>query len=205
MATAGREASKERTLVVIKPDGVQRGLIGEVIRRYERIGFKLAGIKMVVPTAEMIEKHYLVNPDWKVNVGTKNLKAYKEKGIAPPTDDPLAQGEMVLGKLKSYFTSGPVIAMVWQGMHVVEVVRKLTGGTEPLTSDVGTIRGDFSIDSYQVSDIDNRAVRNIVHASGNINEAEKEIALWFSNAEVINYRLVAEEILYDVNLDGILE
>ena len=95
--------------------------------------------------------------------------------------------------------------MVWQGAHAVELVRKVTGGTEPLTSDVGTIRGDFVLDSYQISDTDGRAVRNLIHASGSVEEAKKEIKHWFSDDELIDYRLVQEKILYDVDLDGILE
>ncbi len=92
-----------------------------------------------------------------------------------------------------------------QGMNAVSVVRKITGGTEPLTADIGTIRGDFTIDSYQISDIDGRAARNLVHTSGSAKEAKMEINLWFKDKEIFNYRLVNEEILYDVNLDGILE
>jgi nucleoside-diphosphate kinase len=98
-----------------------------------------------------------------------------------------------------------VIAMVWQGAHVVEVVRKITGGTEPRSSDVGTIRGDFVIDSYQMADTDDRAIRNLIHASGSVEEANNEIDLWFKPEEITKYRLVQEEILYDVNIDGILE
>jgi len=196
---------KERTLVIIKPDGVQRGLIGEVIRRYERSGLKLVAVKMLVPTSELIEKHYLIDPGWKVKVGEKAIESYRKKGKTPPTEDPLKIAEVVLGNLKRYMTSGPVIAMVWQGIHAVGVVRKITGATEPLTSDVGTIRGDLTIDSYEVSDLDGRAVRNLIHASGSPDEAEKEIALWFKPEELVKYRLVQEAILYDVNLDGILE
>jgi nucleoside-diphosphate kinase len=95
--------------------------------------------------------------------------------------------------------------MVWQGMNAVKIVRKITGGTEPLTSDVGTIRGDLTIDSYEVADLDNRAVRNLIHSSGSVEEAQREISLWFKPEELINYRLINESILYDVNLDGILE
>jgi len=95
--------------------------------------------------------------------------------------------------------------MVWEGAHAVEIIRKLTGGTEPLTSDVGTIRGDFVLDSYQISDTDKRAIRNLLHASGSVEEADKEIKHWFKDEELIDYRLVQESILYDVNLDGILE
>ena len=95
--------------------------------------------------------------------------------------------------------------MVWQGAHAVAIVRKLTGGTEPLTSDVGTIRGDFVLDSYEMSDQDKRAVRNLIHASGSPEEAEKEIAHWFKPEELLAYKVLQEKILYDVNLDGILE
>ncbi|MEW5805142.1 MAG: nucleoside-diphosphate kinase [Patescibacteria group bacterium] len=196
---------QERTLAVIKPDGVQRGLIGEVIKRYERSGLKLISLKLIVPTEELIEKHYLVDPDWKKKVGEKSIQAYKDKGLEPAETEPGKAGEKVLNSLKKYLSSGPVVAMAWQGMNAVKIIRKITGGTEPLTSDVGTIRGDLTIDSYQVADIDGRAVRNLIHASGSVEEAEKEIGLWFGQKELVNYRLVGESILYDVNLDGILE
>jgi nucleoside-diphosphate kinase len=95
--------------------------------------------------------------------------------------------------------------MVWEGNQAVAVVKKLTGGTEPSTSDVGTIRGDFALDSYAISTIDDRAVRNLIHCSDAVDEAKREIALWFTESELLDYRLVQEAILYDVNLDGILE
>lgn len=196
---------KEKTLVIIKPDGVQRGLIGEIIHRYERSGLKLIGLKFLVPTEDLIEKHYLVDPQWKIKSGQKSIDAYLAKGLTPPTTNPEEMGDLTLKKLKKYFASGPVVAMVWQGMNAVSIVRKITGGTEPLTSDVGTIRGDFTIDSYQAADLDGRATRNLVHASGNLDDAEKEINLWFKPEELVNYRLIGEAILYDVNLDGILE
>jgi nucleoside-diphosphate kinase len=196
---------KERTLVLIKPDGVQRSLIGEIIKRFERSGLKLAGMKMAVATAERIEKHYTVDPEWRRVTGEKTIKSYKDKGLTSPSEDPLAITAIILENLKKYMASGPVVAMIWQGVHAVKIVRKITGGTEPLTSDVGTIRGDFVLDSYQLSDADGRAVRNLIHASGSVEEAEKEISLWFRPEEIINYRLVQEQILYDVNLDGILE
>jgi nucleoside-diphosphate kinase len=101
--------------------------------------------------------------------------------------------------------SGPIVAMVWQGVGAVAVVRKITGSTEPLTSSPGTIRGDYTIDSYDLANMDDRSVRNVVHASGSVDEAIKEIPIWFTKEEVLNYRLVSEEIIYDVNLDGILE
>ncbi len=196
---------EEKSLVIIKPDGIQRSLVGEIIKRYERMGLKLVGLKILVPTEELVESHYTVDPEWRRITGEKRIKAAREKGETPPSEDPLEITRIVLDSLKKYLTSGPVIAMVWQGAHVVEIVRKVTGGTEPRSSDVGTIRGDFVLDSYLMADTDKRSVRNLIHASGTVAEAEKEIALWFKNEEIINYRLVGEQILYDVNLDGILE
>lgn len=196
---------EERTLVVIKPDGVQRSLVGEIIKRYERMGLKLTGMKMLVPEAEHIEKHYTLDPNWRRITGEKTIKGYIDKGLTPPSEDPLEITGILLGNLKKYMTSGPVIAMVWQGAHAVKIVRKITGGTEPLTSDVGTIRGDFVLDSYQMSDQDKRAVRNLIHASGSVEEAEMEIRHWFEEKELVSYRLIQEQIIYDVNMDGILE
>jgi nucleoside-diphosphate kinase len=199
------EQKQERTLVVIKPDGVQRTLIGEIVKRYERSGLKLVGLKMLIPTSDQIEKHYTLDPNWRRITGEKTIKSYKDKGLQPPSEDPLKITGILLGNLKKYMTSGPVVAMVWEGNSAVKIVRKITGGTEPLTSDVGTIRGDFVIDSYQLSDLTGRSVRNLIHASGSPEEAENEIKHWFKSSEIINYKLVQEHILYDVNLDGILE
>lgn len=195
----------ERTLVIIKPDGVQRSLIGEIIGRYERVGLKLVAIKMVVPTESHAEAHYMLDAGWLVSVGKKTIEGYRSKNLTPPSEDPEKIGRVVLGNLKKYLSSGPAICMVWQGAHAVKIIRKLTGGTEPLTSDVGTIRGDFVLDSYQMADADGRPVRNLVHASGSVEEAEREIVHWFKKEELTDYRLVQESILYDVNMEGILE
>ena len=189
---------KERTLVVIKPDGVQRSLIGEIIERFERTGLKLVGIKMLVPDNAFVETHYTFDPEWKRKAGEKSIAGYASKGLIPPESDPVAAGERILGSLKSYLTSGPVVAMVWQGAHAVPIVRKLVGGTEPFSSDVGTIRGDYVIDSYEMSGSDGRAIRNLIHASGNVAEAKQEIPHWFSAYELIDYDLVQESILYNV-------
>lgn len=197
--------SKERTLVVIKPDGVQRSLIGEIIKRFEGTGLKLVGMKMLVPSEEHVETHYTLDANWRRVTGEKTIKGYLDKGMTPPSEDPLEITAKILANLKKYLSSGPVIAMVWQGAHAVRIVRKVTGGTEPLTSDVGSIRGDFVLDSYQMADEDGRAVRNLVHASGSVDEAGAEISHWFKSEELTNYRVIHEEILYDVNLDGILE
>ncbi|MDB5254419.1 MAG: putative Nucleoside diphosphate kinase [Parcubacteria group bacterium] len=196
---------KERTFVAVKPDGVQRSLIGEIIGRFEKVGLKLVGMKMVVVDQEHIEKHYTLDPEWRRITGEKTIASYKAKGLVPWTEDPFEVTDRVLKNLISFMTSGPVVAMVWEGAHAVKLVRKLVGGTEPLTSDVGTIRGDFVLDSYAMSDGDNRSIRNLVHASGSVEDSAKEIDLWFKKDEMINYKLVQEAILYDVNIDGILE
>lgn len=196
---------EERTLVVIKPDGVQRSLIGEIIGRFEKVGLKLVGLKMCVTTEEFIEKHYTLDPEWRRVTGEKRVKAAKEKGETLVTEDPYEITKKILEVLIKYMTSGPVIAMVWQGAHSTELVRKLVGGTEPRSSDVGTIRGDYVLDSYIMADTDSRAIRNLIHASGSAKESEAEINHWFKPEELINYKLVQEQILYDVNLDSILE
>lgn len=195
----------ERTFVIIKPDGIQRTLIGEIIGRYERIGLKLVGMKMMVPTKDMVRQHYTLDAGWMQAVGEKSIKGFVDKGQTPPTTDPLAIANDILNRLEKYLTSGPVIAMVWQGAHAVKIVRKITGGTEPLTSDVGTIRGDYVLDSYQMSEIDNRSIRNLVHASGSVSEAEDEIKHWFTDEELVDYSIVSDEILYAPDMNGILE
>lgn len=196
---------KERTLVIIKPDGIQRSLIGEIIKRHERVGLKLVGLKMIVPSAEMVEKHYTLDPNWRRVTGEKRIKAARDKGEEPPSEDPFKITAIILENLKKYLTSGPVVMMIWEGAHAVEIVRKIVGGTEPLATDVGTIRGDYVLDSYTMSDSDGRAIRNLVHASGSTAEAEMEIKHWFDKREITDYRLVQEQIIYDVNLDGIFE
>lgn len=202
---ADKHFKEEQTLVMIKPDGVQRSLVGEIIQRFERVGLKLTAVKMMVPTAEHVETHYTLDPNWRKQNGEKTIESYRKKGLTPPSEDPLEMSGRTLERLKTYMSSGPVLVMIWQGAHAVELVRKLVGGTEPLTSDVGTIRGDYVLDSYEMSDSDGRSVRNLVHASGSVGEAADEIKHWFKPEEVIRYGQVQEKILYDVNLDDILE
>lgn len=151
-------------------------------------------MKMAVPEKETIEKHYLVDPEWKVNVGKKQCKA---KGNETDDIKELEKaGDIVLGNLKNFMTSGPVIAMIIEGAHAIELVRKLVGGTEPLSSDVGTIRGDYVIDSYEMADGSDRCIRNLIHASSSTEDAKKEISVWFSDKDIIDYQTSQEKILY---------
>jgi len=201
-----KHPKEERTLIIVKPDGVQRNLVGEIITRFEKVGLKIAAIKMLVPTPEYVEAHYTLDPNWRMDNGTKSIKGYTDRGQKHPLgNDPLVVNAETLRKLKSYIASGPVIPVVLEGAHAVEVVRKIVGGTEPRGALVGTIRGDFVLDSYAMADSDVRSVRNLIHASGSVAEAEKEIKHWFKKDEIVDYRLVTEDILYGQNLDGILK
>lgn len=195
---------KERTFVAVKPDGVQRSLIGEVVKRIERTGLKIVALKMIVPDRERAVKHYGKTDAWYEEKGSILIKGMEERGMTP-TKSAIEYGRDIIETVIKYMTFGPIVVMVVEGAHAVEVVKKLAGPTEPSKSDVGTIRGDFNVDSYLTANLDGRAVRNIVHCTDKPEEAQREIDIWFKPEEIINYRLVQEEILYDVNIDGILE
>jgi nucleoside-diphosphate kinase len=195
---------KERTLVILKPDAIQRSLIGEVIRRIERTGLKLIAVKLVVAKEEQCWEHYRKDDEWYLKKGQRVIEDRKTHGL-PIGEEATEYGKDIIRTIVEYMTSGPVLGLVVEGLGAVAITTKLVGSTEPSTSDVGTIRGDFTIDTYSLSAIDNRAVRNLIHCSDSPEEAEREIAIWFKPEELISYRLVQEQILYDVNLDGILE
>lgn len=195
---------RQRTLMIIKPDGVQRGLMGEILGRFERTGLKYVGMKFMLATEEQCWAHYNKDDKWFLEKGSKIAESFKTAGMEV-SKEPIEYGRDIIRQLASFMTSGPVLAAVIEGNEAVGIVKKLVGGTEPLTSDVGTIRGDLTLDSYYLSGIDGRAVRNLVHCSDSAEEAEREIKLWFNEGEFFNYRLMAEQILYDVNLDGILD
>lgn len=196
--------SKERTLVIIKPDGVQRSLIGEIIKRFERTGLKIIALKMLVPTEKQCWDHYNKDEKWFQEKGARIVKELQENNL-PVEKEAVEYGRDIVRQLVAFMTSGPVVTAIFQGNQAVSIVTKIVGSTEPMTSDIGTIRGDLTIDSYALAGIDGRAVRNLIHCSDKPKEAEREIKIWFKDEEIINYRLVQEQILYDVNLDGILE
>ena len=194
----------ERTFVMVKPDGVQRAYIGEVVNRIERVGLKIVCMKMTILDEKKCWAHYNKQDPWFLEKGTKIVEEKKKRG-AEVTKSAIEYGKDIIGRLAKYMTVGPVVMMVIEGNQAVGIVKKLVGGTEPLTSDVGTIRGDLTLDSYALADIDDRAVRNLVHCSDKPEEAKREIELWLSPSEIVNYTSIQEKMLYDVNLDGILE
>ena len=192
---------QERTFVILKPDTVQRSLVGEVIKRFERTGLKCTAMKMFVADEARLLKHYNKSEEWFLKKGTNVLADLQAQG-REATKEPIEYGRDIIRTIVKYMTAGPVVAMVLEGNEAVAVVTKLVGTTEPKTSDVGTIRGDYTLDSYSHSAYENRAVRNLIHCSDAVEEAEREIALWFAESDIMDYTTAQEQIMYDINLDG---
>ena len=197
-------AKKERTLVILKPDAVQRGLIGEITKRIENTGLKLVAMKIVSATEDQIWKHYNKDDEWFLKKGTRIVADRKAAGMVVDKEA-IEYGRDIIRLLVKFMTAGPVVPMIWEGNQAVGIVKKIVGSTEPLVSDGGTIRGDYTLDSYELASTDERAVRNLVHCSDPVTDADREIPIWFTEAEILKYRLIAEQILYDVNLDGLQE
>lgn len=160
----------QRTLVLFKPDAVQRGLVGEILTRFERVGLKIIGTKMIAPDTDHYYKHY------------EEIGQLKTR-----------RGEDTLNNALNMMSQGPVIAMVFEGIEAVELVRKLTGSTESKSAAPGTIRGDYSHMSYGYSDGVNKAIPNLIHASGDLAEAKQEIPHWFSDDELYDYNVLHEK------------
>ncbi|MCA9324748.1 nucleoside-diphosphate kinase [Candidatus Saccharibacteria bacterium] len=182
----------ERTLIILKPDAVQRGLMGEIISRFEKIGLKIIAGKFFIPTKELLDKHYPVDrTEFIDGMGQKTLDNYKELGIDPQkafgSDDAHEIGLTVQKWLVDFMITGPVFALVLEGPHAVEIVRKVRGHTLPVKAEPGTITGDYSFDSSSMANSENRPIRNLVHASGSKEEAEFEIQLWFDADEIYDY------------------
>lgn len=182
----------ERTLIILKPDAVQRGLVGEIINRFERAGLKMVAAKMVKPSQEIADKHYPKDRrDFIEGMAHKTLANYKEQGSDAKsefgTNDPYELGLKIQKWLVDFLTSGPIIAMVLEGPHAIELVRKICGNTLPIKANPGTIRGDLSFDSSILANVGKRSIRNLVHASGDAKEADLEIKLWFTEDELHSY------------------
>ncbi len=194
------EPKEEKTLVLIKPDGVKRGLIGEIISRIEKRGLKIIALEMVWANKEQIAGNYPNTDKWLRGVGEKTKATYEKYGYDVKkelgTYNNKKIGEMVREWLIEFMTSGPIVKMVVKGVHAVDMMRKMVGNTMPALAEMGTIRGDFSIDSSIAANKAKRAVHNIVHASGSIEEAEKEIQFWFSPEEIHDYKRAEEDIMF---------
>lgn len=195
-----KQIKEERTLVLVKPDGVMRGLTGEVISRIEQRGLKVIALKMVAVDRKHLEKHFPSEQEWVTNLGKKGLKTFAEYDLDPKkhmgSDDPDKIGAGVKESLFDYMTSGPIVAMVVEGIHAIDMVRKIAGDTLPVFAPIGTVRGDYSVDSPAVANVEGRAIKNIMHASETPEEAKNEIDLWFKKDELHDYKRSSEDVAY---------
>lgn len=188
---------EEKTVILIKPDGVKRGLIGEIISRIEKRGLKIVSLEMIWAKRDQIDKHYPKDKKWITRLGHKTLASYKKYKIDAKkemgTDDPFKIGKMVRGWLLDYLTSGPMVKMVVKGNHAIEMIRKMAGDTMPAKAELGTIRGDFSVDDPGIANREKRAVYNLLHVSETPEEAEHEIDFWFAAEDIFDYDTIINE------------
>ena len=186
---------REKTLVLIKPDGVQRAIIGKIISRFEDTGLKVAAIKMVWVDDILAKDHYPVAEEWAKQVYEKTKTAYASQGKEFKYKTPKEYGQRIQNMLINFIKEGPVVAMILEGPHAIEITRKLLGNTEPRQAMPGTIRGDFiSTESYAQADPNDRAVRNLIHASDSKENAEREISLWFESHEIYDYKNIHDHL-----------
>ncbi len=194
------EIKRQRTLVLMKPDGVQRMLVGDTLHRFERAGLKLVGLKMLWPSRDLVEKHYRKDKAYLISIGEKTTRGMEKLGL-PVYETPLEIGRKVRAQLGRFLSIGPVVAMVWQGTNAIANVRQLVGSTDPILADVGSIRGDLTIDTIEMANYEGRSVRNLIHASSDPDEARREIGLWFRPAELFEYETVMDKVLHDAEWD----
>jgi len=187
---------EEITFVMIKPDGVTRGLTGEILRRIEQVGLKVVAIEMYQPTKDEIDRHYPKEEAWITRLGTKTLTTYEKYGFDPVeemgTNKAEEIGPHVRRWLVEYMCSGPLVKMVIQGVHAVDMMRKLIGNTQPALAEMGTIRGDYSVDSAASANKDQRAIFNLIHASETAEEAAHEIQHWGMKEKIHKYKRIEE-------------
>ncbi|MDE1865905.1 MAG: nucleoside-diphosphate kinase [Candidatus Micrarchaeota archaeon] len=184
----------QRTLVLVKPDGVYRALIGKVISQIEDTGLRVIAMKMVWADRKIAAVHYADDPEWYKATGAKTLQNYKDRGVKTnKTAEQLARG--VREMLIKFISSGPVVAMVVEGESAISVTRKLVGATEPRKAEPYTIRGRYCSDSYEAANELQRPILNIVHASEDTKTADREIELWFKKTEIFDYKRADEKFV----------
>jgi len=197
------EIAKERSLLLIKPDVLQRQIVGEILTRFERKGFKIVAMKMLNTTKEQVAEHYEDKEDYLIKVGDNAKKGAEARGEDISDWDALERGKFIRQRNISYLTCGPIVAMVLEGFGVISGVRKLLGNASPASGDVGTIRDDFSLDTFQLADYISRSTRTMIHASDTVENAQREISIWFKENELCdNYETAAEKIFYDEGWDS---
>lgn len=185
----------ERTLVVIKPDGVQRALVGEILSRFEKAGLKIIGLKLIHASKDVAGQHYKDDEEWMINVGRKSKESYKKKGIELEATEKEI-GMRIRQQLMDFISMSPSVAICIEGHGAIEKVRVLVGATAPMNAMPGTIRGDLAFDSYQLSDASGRPIQNLIHASDSVESAERELSIWFNEDELLPYQRVDEALIY---------
>lgn len=188
-------SNTQRTVVFIKPESIQRHLMGEFIARFENRGLKLIACKLIAPTAEQVGRHYPDDESWLLPTGEKALKSYQEKGININAS-PVEIAKQIRDRLIEHFADRPLLVTVWEGPNAVALGRKTAGATNCLMADVGSIRGDYSMESYDLADALERPIHTLVHASGSVEEAEAEIKIWLSPEEILDYEMVTDSVIY---------
>ncbi|OIP84165.1 hypothetical protein AUK04_02625 [Candidatus Roizmanbacteria bacterium CG2_30_33_16] len=192
--------TKQKALLIIKPDGVARGLCGAILKRFEQVGLTIIGLKFGMADEKTVVAHYPETDVWFEKVGQRTLTNYAEKSLDTKgifkTDNAVEIGKTVKKWLIDYFQESPVLCVVVEGYNVIEIVRKLSGNTIPLLATPGTIRGDFSHDTIDLANEQNRPLRNIIHASDTVEDGEKEVRLWFKPEELFSYVRTDEKIMF---------
>jgi nucleoside-diphosphate kinase len=188
---------KEKSLLIFKPDVLQRQIVGELISRFEKKGYKIVAMKMLTPSRELVGKHYEEDEKYLKETGDKAKKGAIARGEDVSKWDSLKRGQWIRESNINYLTCGPVLAIVLQGFGVISGVRRILGSTSPADGDVGTIRADYSLDCFALADEQARVTRSMVHASDSVENAEREIGLWFNPTEISEYETAAEKIFYD--------
>lgn len=190
--------AQERTLVLIKPDVLQRQLVGEILSRFERKGVKLTAMKMLNATREQVGEHYIDDEAYLIETGEKARKGAIARGEDVTGWNSLEQGKKVRQRNINYLTCGPIIAIVFEGFGVISQVRKILGSASPADGDIGTIRDDYSLDTYALADYIDRSTMTMLHASDSVENAERELKIWFKESEICNnYETGVEKIFYD--------
>jgi len=196
--------AEERTLILMKPDVLQRQIVGEILSRFERKGFKLVAVKMLNATKAQVGEHYTADEQYLIETGEKAKKGAEMRGQDVTNWNSLEWGKIIRERNIAYLTCGPILAVVLEGPGVVSGVRKVLGSTSPADGDVGTIRADYSFDSYALADVVARSTRTMLHASDSPENAQREIKIWFKESEICNnYETVAEKIFYDAGWDTV--
>ncbi|HSX35899.1 MAG TPA: nucleoside-diphosphate kinase [Patescibacteria group bacterium] len=194
----------QRTFCMVKPDGVMRGLIGDIIERIERSGLKVVALKMTRADANFVRRHYpMEDMTWVERLGEKSLTGFEDLDVSAQevlgSEDKIVLGKQVTESLVGYLTSGPVVCMVVEGIQAIEMIRKLAGHTLPFKAAVGTIRGDYSVDSPSIANAEKRSIHNLFHASETPEEAANEIKLWFGDEAIHDYPRSDEGVMYGKN------